>query len=99
MLDAIQPKKPNRKIDTFGQFLTYDRQILRFNGYWDDRNSENGTLHNLEIYYYLADDTVEVKEVLTECGVDKSVMFIRRDKLPKVSTKQFLSIQQLKYFF
>lgn len=81
------PKKPNIKIDTFGQFLAYDRKVLKFYGFWDDRHTEDGTLHHLELLYYLADDTMEVKEVWWDCGVQKSRMFIRRDKLPKVIKK------------
>lgn len=78
------PKKPNIKIDTFGQFLEYDRKVLRFYGFWDDRGTEDGNLHHLELRYYLADDTVEIAEVTTDCGTEKCTTFIRREKLPKV---------------
>lgn len=79
------PKKVNRKVDTFGQFLNHDRQVLRFYGYWDDRGTENGTLHNLIVHYYLGDDTVQIKEVWWECGIEKGSMFTKRAKLPKVT--------------
>lgn len=84
ILETIHPKKPNLNIDTFGQFLTYDRQILRFYGYWDDRMTHGGNLYDLEIYYYLADDTIEVKEIMRKnCGKDSGSLFIKRAKLPK----------------
>ncbi|GLV41435.1 EF-hand domain containing 1.1 [Carabus blaptoides fortunei] len=84
MLAYVQPKKPNRHIDTFGQFLAHDRQVLRFSGYWDDRLTEGGILHNLEIYYFLADDTIEIKEVFNaHCGKNVGKMFIKRGRLPK----------------
>lgn len=72
-------------MDTFGQFLKYDRKVLRFYGYWDDRDTLGGYLHDLIIHYYLADDTIEIIEKMREnCGRDTSSMFIRKGKLPKV---------------
>ncbi|XP_011304473.1 EF-hand domain-containing family member C2 [Fopius arisanus] len=77
-------KKPNRKIDTLGKFLTYDRKVLRFYGYWDDRESEYGIIHDLEVRYYLADDTIEIKEILPKnSGREGSSMYIKRMKIPK----------------
>ncbi|XP_022907177.1 EF-hand domain-containing family member C2-like [Onthophagus taurus] len=78
-------KKPNIHVDTLGQFLANDGKVLRFYGYWDDRESENGILHDLEIHYYLADDTMEIKEIIPpNSGRDTGFMFMKRAKLPKV---------------
>lgn len=38
MLGAMQPHRPYEKLDTLRQFLDYDRNVLRFNCYWDDTN-------------------------------------------------------------
>ncbi|XP_063973466.1 EF-hand domain-containing family member C2-like [Diachasmimorpha longicaudata] len=82
------PKKPNRKIDTLGKFLNFDRKVLRFYGYWDDRDSEYGIIHDLEIRYYLADDTLEIKEILPKnSGREGSSVFIKRMKIPKFFTR------------
>lgn len=79
-------KKPNRKIDKLGKFLKYDRKVLKFYGYWDDTESEYGSIHDLEIRYYLADDTIEIKEILQPNSArDISSMFIKRMKIPKVT--------------
>lgn len=79
------PKKPNRTFNKLGQFLDFDRKVLRFYGYWDDRESLHGVLHDLEIYYYLADDTIEIKEIIPpNSGHDSGFMFLQRSKLPKV---------------
>lgn len=60
-------------------------QILKFYGYWDDQDNEFGILHHLEIYYYLADDTVEIKDILPpNSGTDAKSMLVKRSKLPKV---------------
>ncbi|KAJ9574140.1 hypothetical protein L9F63_008473, partial [Diploptera punctata] len=81
---GMLPKKPNRNIDTLGQFLEFDRKVLRFYGYWDDRQSQYGILHDLEIHYYLADDTIEIKEIIPpNAGRDYGFMFLHRSKLPK----------------
>ncbi|KAI4467069.1 ef-hand domain c-terminal containing protein [Holotrichia oblita] len=78
------PKKPSKSVDTLGQFLANDRKVLRFYGYWDDRDSEHGVLHDLEIYYYLADDTIEIKDIVPpNAGRDSGFMFMKRAKLPK----------------
>ncbi|KOB73422.1 EF-hand domain-containing family member C2, partial [Operophtera brumata] len=55
---APSPKKPP-KHRPFRQFLDLDRQVLRFYGYWDDRESESGIMHNMELHYFLGDDSIE----------------------------------------
>ncbi|XP_038119302.1 EF-hand domain-containing family member C2 [Culex quinquefasciatus] len=77
-------KRPAYKIDTLGKFLEYDRKVLRFQGFWDDRSSLFGDLHELEVLYHLSDDTFEVKEKLPlNSGRDSNGMFLRRGRLPK----------------
>ncbi|KAF7284998.1 EF-hand domain-containing family member C2-like [Rhynchophorus ferrugineus] len=81
--DSMQPKKPNRNVDTLGKFLENDKKVLHFTAYWDDNITEYGYLHLLELRYYLADDTIEIKELQTEVGGEPSFMFLRKGKLPK----------------
>ncbi|XP_012535562.1 EF-hand domain-containing family member C2 [Monomorium pharaonis] len=82
--DEAFPKKPNRMVDTLGNFLKYDRQVLRFYGYWDDTESPHGIIHDLELHYYLSDNTIEVKEiVLPNAGRDSGPMLVKRMKIPK----------------
>ena len=86
-MQTFFPKKPNRKTDTRGKFLQFDKKVLRFYGYWDDRESLYGEVHNLEIHYYLADDTIEIKEILPpNSGYDSGPLFLKRSKIPKVLT-------------
>lgn len=60
--------------------------ICRFYGYWDDRDSEFGVIHNLEIHYFLGDDTMEIKEAMpANSGVEAAPMFLKRMRLPRVS--------------
>ncbi|KAL2714276.1 EF-hand domain-containing family member C2 [Vespula squamosa] len=79
------PKKPkSHKLDHLRNFLKYDRQVLRFYGYWDDTESAYGIIHDLEIHYYLADDTMEIKEnVEVNSGRDSGCMLVKRMKIPK----------------
>ncbi|XP_026734418.1 EF-hand domain-containing family member C2-like [Trichoplusia ni] len=85
--DAIERTPDTRKPPKhrpFKQFLDFDRQVLRFYGYWDDRDSEFGTLHHLEIHYFLADDTIEIKEVIApNSGIEAAPMFLKRMRLPR----------------
>ncbi|CAB3220752.1 unnamed protein product [Arctia plantaginis] len=80
---AVNTKKPP-KHRPFRQFLDFDRQVLRFYGYWDDRDSQFGTMHNLEIHYFLADDTMEIKEVVSKnSGKEGGTMLVKKMRLPR----------------
>ncbi|KAJ8961103.1 hypothetical protein NQ318_008779 [Aromia moschata] len=82
--DGMQPKKPNRTVDTRGKFLENDKKILNFKAYWDDQKTPYGYIHHLEIRYYLADDTIEIKELQVEPGGEPGFLFQRRAKMPKI---------------
>ncbi|CAH0563867.1 unnamed protein product [Brassicogethes aeneus] len=82
--DGTQPKKPNRSVDIRGKFLENDRKVLRFKCYWDDRKTQFGYIHNLEVLFYLADDTVEINEKHEESSGLPNFCFLKRTKLPKV---------------
>lgn len=77
----IQPKKASTKTDKLGQFLSMDGKVLCFTGYWDDRATCDGELHLLKVLYYLADDTIEVKDVTWK---DQHYTLYKKAKLPKV---------------
>ncbi|XP_017073084.1 EF-hand domain-containing family member C2 isoform X1 [Drosophila eugracilis] len=71
------------KKHTFAQFLEFDRRVLKFQGYWNDR-SEFGDVRKLEICYYLADDTIDIKEKFPRnSGREGPSTFLKRGKLPK----------------
>lgn len=79
-----QPLRPYEKIDTLKQFLEHDRQVLRFYCLWDDTRSMFGDKRYMVLHYFLADDTIEVREVLPQnAGRDGTGMFFRRARLPK----------------
>ncbi|OHT05866.1 hypothetical protein TRFO_26209 [Tritrichomonas foetus] len=66
------------------QFLANDGHVLRFYAYWDDRNRPFGDLRNFVINYFLADDTMEVNEVLKQNdGRYPFPSFVRRSQIPK----------------
>ncbi|KAK9828561.1 hypothetical protein WJX72_000760 [[Myrmecia] bisecta] len=68
------------------KFFTNDRKVLRFNCYWDDSGSLYGDVRLYELHYYLADDTVEVVEVLGgNSGRDPFPRFLHRMRLPKTT--------------
>jgi hypothetical protein len=59
--------------------------VLRFHGFWDDRASDCGDLHKLEVLYFLADDTIEVHEIFgPNSGRMSNGIFLKREKLIKV---------------
>lgn len=84
---ASLPRKPTIKVDTLGQFLANDRKVLRFYAYWDDSESMFGDVRELILYYFLADDTIQVVEVYpTNSGRDAPPRLLTRQKIPKVRT-------------
>jgi hypothetical protein len=77
------PLRPYERVDTLKQFLENDRQVLRFEAVWDDRDTKFGELRRFRVHYYLADDSVEILERLPpNSGRDSSSTFLARQKLP-----------------
>jgi hypothetical protein len=77
------PLRPYERVDTLKQFLEHDRQVLRFEAVWDDRDTKFGELRRFRLHYYLADDTVEILEKLPpNSGRDSNSTFLARQKLP-----------------
>ncbi|GMH73724.1 hypothetical protein TrRE_jg8519 [Triparma retinervis] len=65
-------------------FLEYDRQVLRLDCIWDDRESLYGDLQRFTLQYYLADDTMELLTVLgPNSGRDPYKKMVKRQKLAK----------------
>ncbi|XP_007953799.1 EF-hand domain-containing family member C2 [Orycteropus afer afer] len=84
MKDRMKPLRPYHSFDTRKQFLDYDRQVLRFFCLWDDTASEFGERRELVLYYYLSDDTIEIKELLPpNSGRSDTPLCLQRRKLPK----------------
>ncbi|XP_063811697.1 EF-hand domain-containing family member C2 isoform X1 [Pseudophryne corroboree] len=84
MEDNLNPLRPYERIDTLKQFLDYDRHVLRFYCFWDDTPSAFGDTRTLILHYFLADDTVEIIEVIPpNCGREYVPVFLHRGKLPK----------------
>lgn len=44
------------------KYLENDRKVLSFDAVWDDK-SYGGDINRYTLNYFLADDTVEVKEI------------------------------------
>merc|ERR1712196_37917 len=71
-------------VEKLGSFLEHGRKVLRFNAYWDDRNSLYGELNRYIVHYFLADDTIEILEVKTvNSGKGDFPLLLARTKLPK----------------
>ncbi|KAJ7988088.1 hypothetical protein DPEC_G00320000 [Dallia pectoralis] len=70
--------------DRLEQFLTKDRQVLRFFALWDNTESLYGETRPVTIHYYLVDDSVEIREVHQHnSGRDPFPVLLRRQRLPK----------------
>ena len=80
----MQPLRPYEKQDTLKQFLDHDRHVLRFYCFWDDTDSMFGDPREMVLHYFLADDTIEIREIIApNSGRDANSTFVRRAKLPK----------------
>jgi len=70
--------------DGLQKYLRNDRQVLSFNIMWQDKSLE-GDINFFRMNFFLADDTVEVKEIRkVNSGKDPFPLLLRRMKLPKV---------------
>ncbi|PIK58530.1 putative EF-hand domain-containing family member C2 [Apostichopus japonicus] len=77
---------PYEKVDTLKQFLDHDRHVLRFYCFWNDTEKMFGDVREMILHYFLADDTIEIKEYIhPNSGRDAAPMFLRRARLPKTS--------------
>lgn len=80
MDDAVEPKRPSvpKKIySKLEKFLEFDSKVLKFDAVWDDRNSVFGDVHELTVYYYLVDDTMQIN------SINAPKKFLGRQRLPK----------------
>ncbi|KAJ6667654.1 hypothetical protein lerEdw1_016775 [Lerista edwardsae] len=64
LIDSMTPLRPYERFDTLRQFLEHDGHVLRFYGVWDDSESMFGDVREMVLHYFLADDTIEIKEVI-----------------------------------
>jgi hypothetical protein len=72
-----------RKNKGLEKYLENDRRVLRFHCIWDDPTSY-GVRNFFTLHYYLADDTVEVNEVLRKnSGRGPWPVFFQRNRLYK----------------
>lgn len=78
--ESARPKLAKEE-NRLEKFLKFDNCSLKFGAYWDDRDSQSGDIHYLNVHYYLSDDTIQINEMLN----GKLVTLYRRLKLPKVS--------------
>lgn len=62
----------NRKVK---QYLEKDGKVLRYYCYWDDE-SDGGYRHMFHLHYFLANDSIEVIEILQE--ETKRLLFLKR---------------------
>jgi hypothetical protein len=76
MLDYLEHTLGGGRVKSQKQFLDNDRKVLRFFTFSDDEP--------FVIHYYLADDTIEIREVhFANSGKDQFALLLRRQKLPK----------------
>lgn len=80
MDEAAQPRRPPAPKEVYNKmekFLRFDTKVLKFDAIWDDRSTISGDLHELIVYYYLADDTIQIN------ALNAPKKFLRRQRLPK----------------
>lgn len=69
--------------DGLKKYLDNDRKVLSFKMIWNDNTLEGGAYH-YTLNYFLADDSVEVKELrFQNSGRDPFPLLLSRQKLPK----------------
>lgn len=80
---------PTRHTASLKKFLMNDRHVLRFYCIWDDSSAKFGEVHSMVLHYFLADDTVEIREQHIPTNSAHAAMaipntvFLKRHRLPK----------------
>eukprot|EP01147_Barroeca_monosierra_P010765 gene10765-2852_t len=76
--------KTKNDYDKLKQFLDLDRKVLRFYCVWDDRANLYGELRPFTLLYFLANDTIEIREQHTpNDGRDNFPLLLRRQRVPR----------------
>jgi len=98
MKDYMEHKLGGGRVTSAKQFLENDRKVLRFFA-----ESE----HPYIIHYYLADDTIEIREVnFANSGRDPFPLLLKRQKLPRrlslnqpgqTIAEDFIKVDEIKY--
>jgi hypothetical protein len=85
--------KPNKKL---ASYLENDRKVLSFRVLWDDTSYDGGEkMYTLN--YFLADETMEVKEMrVPNSGIDNFPMLLKRMKVPKTPVQTHYPSMSLK---
>jgi hypothetical protein len=80
----MRPTRPYVPNLALKKFLENDRKVLRFYCVWDDTDSVFGDERNMVLHYFLADDTIEIREhIPPNSGRDNVTLFLKRAPLPK----------------
>jgi hypothetical protein len=70
------------------QFLEKDRKVLRFYAVMDDLNTPQFERRPFTILFFLADDTIEIRELYPlNCGRDNFPIFFKRGKMARGSVR------------
>lgn len=77
-----------------------DLEIFRFYSLWNDPGSELEDRKHYKIYYYLIDDTVEIRQIKKSRGYnDQFSRLLSRTRLPKNQTgPSKLSVYEESFF-
>ncbi len=80
----VESFSKQKKVDTLKKFLDHDRKVLRFFAEWDNTSVLYGTKRNFTVHFYLADDTVEIRENQeANSGFVSASKLLARMKLPR----------------
>ncbi|KAF4757138.1 EF-hand domain (C-terminal) containing [Perkinsus olseni] len=72
--------------ERLGQFLDKDRKVCRFYAVMDDLSTEQYERRPFTIFYFLSDDTIEIREQYPlNCGRDNFPIFFKRGRVAKDS--------------
>jgi len=82
--------------DPLRKFLTLDRHVLRFYAIWDDRDQLFGEARKFVVHFYMADDTLEIREVhAPNNGRDPFPILVSRQRVPRrLVAKTYPSVEK-----
>lgn len=97
-MDYQQPNAGRRtkltpdEISGTQKFLANDKKVLRFSCQWNDCDNLYGDVRLFTLFYFLADDTIEITETnAPNCGRDPFPSFVKRSQIPKPCAGRFVN--------
>lgn len=87
---SLKPSIDSYSKSTNPTWVTFDRKVLRFYGYFLEETEQSNRIRKVNVYFYLEDDSIHVSEPKTTNSGSFQGTLIRRHQINKTGTDHFI---------